>query len=90
MDNDIYGGRNLSEYHTSISANDDAEYDVSHIFCLYLFFTNYFLKDEETENSNGNAASQDSYSVYKNSINAFSAPKNYLNDVVDDVSSMLY
>ncbi|XP_046919406.2 splicing factor 3b subunit 1 isoform X1 [Dermatophagoides farinae] len=66
MDTDIYGGTNLSSYHTSIPANDDAEYD-----------------DEDTENANGSADNEE-YDAYKKAINAFQAPKNYLQDVVDD------
>lgn len=90
MDTDIYGGTNLSSYHTSIPANDDAEYDVS--FFSYvcddkenIFDLFYRIKDEDTENANG-SADNDEYDVYKKAINAFQAPKNYLQDVVDDVS----
>lgn len=39
--------------------------------------------DEDTENTN-ESSSADTYSAYKKQINAFNAPKNYLQDVVDD------
>ena len=87
MDTDIYGGTNLSSYHTSIPANDDAEYDVSFTPCIYDDKKNIFyrIQDEDTENANGSADNEE-YDAYKKAINAFQAPKNYLQDVVDDVS----
>ncbi|OTF74358.1 hypothetical protein BLA29_008882 [Euroglyphus maynei] len=87
MDTDIYGGTNLSGYHTSIPANDDAEYDVSISLCVFenILIVFYRLQDEDTENANG-SADNDEYDTYKKAINAFQAPKNYLQDVIDDVS----
>lgn len=94
MDNDIYGeSRRRSEYHSSIPAgDDDADYDVSTMQCHGHSSVNFIfillLQDDDTENTNG-AATND-YGVYKSQISAFNAPKNYLQDVVDDVSGLFF
>lgn len=89
MDSDIYGDKRLADYHSSIPANEDADYDVSTYYCFKSFLSIliilFFLQDDDTENTNG-AMVGDSYNTYKTSINAFNAPKNYLQDVIDDVS----
>lgn len=46
MDADIYGGSNLSSYHTSIPANDVDDYDVSlkslKFFLIFWLFDSFF------------------------------------------------
>ena len=39
MDSDIYGDKRLADYHSSIPANEDADYDVSTYYCFKSFLS---------------------------------------------------
>ena len=92
MDSDIYGDKNFSDYHSSIPTSDDVDYDVSlrnqskpFLNNKSILFLSLLFQNEDVENTNGSSANEP-YNSYKSSINAFNAPKNYLQDMVDDVS----